>query len=274
MLMIVVCHFDTSSIFYSQHGKDNLERIYRARHPCPAPTVASRCPPADCSPATLLAESDTAGRACLVARPGVTVSEKLPAANRPAGQAVDSGGYGTGSAAGSFARMPARLGLSQGSHGAYRHVLQTVSFLCGLRSTHQAGALLRDVPVADVALSPSVDCLPALPCRCQSPGLTVLGVRHHVCRRTVSRLHGCLVRLAASAARRIPTRRRRWRGLLVSVVETWRATPLLLSDNYSIQILASWGGLSTPAAAGGQRCKPSWRPRHTASCSPGTRHRP
>ena len=83
-----------------------MRACYRARHPCPAPTVASRCPPADCSPAALLAESDTAGRACLVARPGVTVSEELPAANRPAGQAVDSGGYGTGHAAGSSARMP------------------------------------------------------------------------------------------------------------------------------------------------------------------------
>ena len=204
---------------------------------------------------------------------GVTVSEELPAANRPAGQAVDSSGHGTGPAAGSSARMPARLGLSQGSHGAYRRALQTVSFLCGLRSTHQAGALLRDVPAADAALYPSMDCLPALPCRCQSPGLTVLGVRHHVCRRACSRLYERTLCLAAGSARWVPTGRRRRRGLLVPVVETWRATSLQ-SDNHSIQIPASWDGLSTPAAAEGRRCKPSWRPRHTASCSPETRHQP
>ena len=165
------------------------------------------------------------------------------------------------------------LGLFAKRDSAHRRALQTVSFLCGLRNTHQAGALLRDVPAADAALYPSVDCLPALPCRCQSPGLTVLGVRHHVCRRACSRLYKRTLCLAAGSARWVPTGRRRRRGLLVPVVETWRATSLQ-SDNHSIQIPASWDGLSTPAAAEGRRCKPSWRPRHTASCSPETRHQP
>ena len=115
--------------------------------------------------------------------------------------------------------MPARLGLSQGSDGAYRPTLPAEPVLHGLRSAHPPGAVLRDVPAAHVALPHPLGGLSALSRRCQNLGLAVLGMRHHVRRRTVSRLHECSMRLAASAARGIHSSRRRRRGLLVPALK-------------------------------------------------------
>ena len=134
---------------------------------------------------------------------------------------MDSGGYGIGSATGTLARILARLCLSQDGHGAHRRALQTVSFLYGLRSTHRPWKVFRNVSAADAALHPSVDYLPTLSGRCQSLGFVVLGLRHHGSRRAMPRLHERTLRLAASAARWVPTGRRRWRGLLVRTL-MWR----------------------------------------------------
>ena len=191
--------------------KGFTEHVIRApRRPLPPDARPLIVPPA-----ALLAESHLAGCARLSARIGFTVSKEQFPSNRHAGQAVDSGGYGIGSATGTSARVFACLGLSAECDSAHRRALQTVPFLYGLRSTHRPWKVFRNVSAADAALHPSVDYLPTLSGRCQSLGFVVLGLRHHGSRRAMPRLHERTLRLAASAARWVPTRRRRWRGLLV-----------------------------------------------------------
>lgn len=162
-----------------------------------------------------MVESYPVGRSRLSPHISFALLKELPAANRPAGQTVDSGRHGTGPTIGASARVSACLVLSQGSHSVYWRTLQALPFLYGLRGIHQPGKVFRDVSAADAALYPSLDYLPALSSRSQGPGFVVLGVLYHECRWPCSRLYERTLCLATGSARRIHAGGRRRTGLLV-----------------------------------------------------------